>query len=449
MTAWRAKKDDKANDTPFITERLTSALAKFLAPPLEQTRHMGKKTLLGQNFWTPRHEDLFDRAIQAIKAQGTRAMLGDFAFDVVSMVPRRECIQKLLDDGVKPGETGHTPCDNNGHDHRSLVHEAFIWGNLSAAEVLVRAMPMDKFPALAKLLLDDQGMRHAAFGNDHRKFGEVFAIHMTMTESEAMHPQVDRLLRAMDEKDPLLGLQIRNAVLQNYFERSASTVRDWSWSEKGVALLMGAAPGQNLSTTPLAMLAKSLDPTQRTLTSDEVTLRYRITQGVGNGIAAHCASYAKAFPEMVLHSENSESFFATMGRTVSTESMKLAIDGAVRPGKTDRFQETVKALMEIGIPLVHGPEHRKDSILHCLACNTDEGDRSHKLPILLSMGADPDAKNKNGNKPRMVIKTASERPQWDHIVQTHQARVAAYSAMAAMENEFSGQLARPGFFLNT
>lgn len=437
------KKDDKAKDTPFITERITSALARFIAPPLEQSRNLGKTTLLNLDCWSPRHEVLFNRTIEAIKTQGNRAMLGDFAFDVVSMVPRRDCMEKLIAAGAKPGETGQTACDDNSHEHRSLVHEAFLWGNLPAAAVLVSALPAEKFPALAKLLLDDQGMRHAALGTDHIKFKEVSAIHMAMTESEAMHPHIDALLCVLEEKDKLLGLQIRNAVLQNHFDRAVATKRDWTWTEKGVALLLGAEAGQDLSTTPLAQLAKSLDPAKRSLDTDEVTVRYQITRSVGNAIAAHCASYIKAFPELVLQSESSENFFATMSRAVSTESMKLAINGAVRPGKTERFKETITALMEIGVPLVRGPEYRKESILHYVAYNTNEDDRSHKLPILLSMGADPEAKNKNGNKPRMVLKKADERPQWDHIVQTHQARAAAYSAMAEMDPAPTPPAARP------
>lgn len=386
--------------------------------------------MFAKNFWTQEHESLSIGVINVIKKQGTRAMLGDFAFDVVSMIPHPGLIEKLIAAGVTPTEKGQTPSEQ-GIEHQSLLREALLWGNLSCAKVLTEAMPADAFKTLFEKIITEQSFKHASGEGGHVKRKEFSSLQMAVVENESCHEDARSLLDSIDKKNPEIGARFRNAVMDMHFEMALVTKRGWTWTDKRLSVLMGSADVENLAETALA----------RKVNASELALgafEYEAAQTLAKATQVHCAPFLRAVHTFVrkcaiLDAAN----LVSVNHAVRDDSFAIVSEGSIKPGAKERFKDTLQVFQSLGLFQTDAKDNHKRSVLHALSHNTRAEDRSHKLPLLLDLGADPDAKDAKGSKPRIGVKIGPEREEWDFIVRTHQARSSAYKALEKMNQDIA------------
>lgn len=401
-----------------VQERFTQTLARTLAPPPCRSHRLKDATMLAAAPWTAQQADFFDRCIGLLSSDMlSTELLARFAFDMAGLVPHAPAMDRLLDLGVSPA----SKMAAQKGDDITMVREAILWGNLEVATLLIKRLPEAKVVTMIDEVTTSLSMSHASLKEQRTRPETLRMIQIYMDKDEPcvqgapLDTRLNDFLKATDEKaGEAQSAALRTVLLDRYLEMCTRTVTAQVWTPEGLALVMGARPGQALGETATAHYI--CDPTHEKGNVQRVAI-------VQRALHAHCKDVLQACATLLASVDNN--YFKFPVNTVNDESRTLTINGASRPQGDERFRDTLTFMASLGHDL-NGAD-----LLHTLARNKKE-DKLRKLAIVLDLCVDPWVKNSKGRTPSTTAAKGEARDEWNHVVHAHQARCVSRQAIEKM-----------------
>lgn len=375
--------------------------------------------------------------------------LSSMLFHAASTTSDPRVFHTLIDAGANPNAKFVTNYAEEADTTVPLLKEALQFGNFQGATALLsRMVPVKAVEEIVGMTEGprDPGTSQAVAFHD---LNSITLMRYGLKNGE--HKAVGDLLDTICERAQALGSGgdrgqrvggIFRCLLASSYLRAVASHFDTDWTDEAITALKGQPGAFKAHSTLEGMAIEWNDATTNSGRSEErwalmkpmeniskTSYIYMMADLAHQAVRANCTPILKDMGSLIAPVDSKRFKAPDIGIAVYRAVIyKPQVDAI-------RLRATIEVLMSYGhsINAPYAHHEKSGTPLHVLSMAA-EPSVAIALPILLTLGADRNAVNKDGNTPRQAHESQVAQATWDNIERSFDARNAAHGILSELED---------------